>query len=551
MIGTQKQALSLHGTAYGLEIILRVTSSDSEYSALKKAAASQWNDDTIWINDCRYLRMKGNDSLYNSDQIAITSSLDGYYPYKGDGETYHYFKFEPIKWRVLEVNDDNIVVMSDEILDAAIWHMNHEDHAKWSNSTIRSWLNGYNGSYNLQNQNYSSDNFINMAFNDYEKSAMQKTYVTMQNNPNGYDTVYGDGVGGSSTTDYVYLLTQTDVHTTSGNAHDYGFSIVSEQSFVDENRYCKATTYANARGVALYNNEKRYANWWLRSPAKSRIDAQLVNGSGWISEPNMDSCGGVRPVIKITRNHSAYCYAGTVNWKTTTETAPDFKATSQCNHIMQKTAAKAATMSSNGNVEYYTCLGCNKIFSDAAGSKQYAKPQTVIYKIASVKPTTSVYYYNKDTTRNPGIVVKDSKGNTINSSNYTLTRNKRTAVGQYDLKVKFKGKYSGSTTATYQIRPTSTSVKKLTKGKKSFTLTWAKKKTQITGYQIGYTTNKYFKNLSYKTITNLNTTKKTISNLKAKKKYYVAIRTYKTFKYNGKTIKIYSAWTTPKTIKTK
>lgn len=156
-----------------------VTSSDSEYSALKKAAASQWNDDTIWINDCRYLRMKGNDSLYNSDQIAITSSLDGYYPYKGDGETYHYFKFEPIKWRVLEVNDDNIVVMSDEILDAAIWHMNHYDYAKWSNSTIRSWLNGYNGSYNLQNQNYSSDNFINMAFNDYEKSAMQKTYVTM------------------------------------------------------------------------------------------------------------------------------------------------------------------------------------------------------------------------------------------------------------------------------------------------------------------------------------------------------------------------------------
>lgn len=531
-----------------------VTSGDNVYQALVNAKNSQWSNNTIWINGSKYLRMRGKDSLYNSEQIAASaSSLSGFYPYKGDGQTYHYFKFEPIKWRVLEINDDNIVVVSDKILDASYWHVNHSAHAKWYNSTIRSWLNGYNGRYNLSEKDYGSNNFIDMAFSAEEKAVLKMTVVTMENHPDGYDESYGDGVGDLDTLDYVYLLAQRDIQRTDGNASNYGFRTSNNQYDVDENRYCKATTYANARGVAVSTDSKTSgnANWWLRSPAKSRIDAQVSNESGWIFEPNMDSLGGVRPVITIPRNHYLYCYAGTVNWRKTSETAPSFSNKSQCNHVMKKTEAKPATTKSNGNVEYYTCLGCNKIFNDEAGSKQYAKSQTVIYKITSVEPSTSVYYYNKSKTRNPGVVIKDSKGNKLSSSDYTLTRNKKTAVGKYELKVVFKGNYSGSTSVTYEIRPLSASVKKLTKGKKSFTLTWSKQKTQTTGYQIGYTTDKKFKSLSYKTVTDLDTTKKTISGLKSKKKYYVAIRTYKTVKYKGESIKIYSAWTTPKTITTK
>ena len=41
-------------------------------------------------------------------------------------------------------------------------------------------------------------------------------------------------------------------------------------------------------------------------------------------------------------------------------------------HTLTKTEAKAATCTAAGNVEYYTCSGCKKTFSDAAGTKEIA-----------------------------------------------------------------------------------------------------------------------------------------------------------------------------------
>ena len=46
-------------------------------------------------------------------------------------------------------------------------------------------------------------------------------------------------------------------------------------------------------------------------------------------------------------------------------------------------------------------------------------------------------------------------------------------------------------------------------------------------------------------------TSKAVSKLKAKKKYYVRIRTYKTVKINGKSVKLYSVWSKAKTVMTK
>ena len=47
------------------------------------------------------------------------------------------------------------------------------------------------------------------------------------------------------------------------------------------------------------------------------------------------------------------------------------------------------------------------------------------------------------------------------------------------------------------------------------------------------------------------TTSSTVKKLKGKKKYYVRVRTYKTVKVNGKNVKIYSAWSKMRNIKTK
>lgn len=46
-----------------------------------------------------------------------------------------------------------------------------------------------------------------------------------------------------------------------------------------------------------------------------------------------------------------------------------------CNHNMTKTAAKAETCGEAGNIEYYTCSKCSKIFSDAEGTTVVTKTE--------------------------------------------------------------------------------------------------------------------------------------------------------------------------------
>ena len=104
-----------------------------------------------------------------------------------------------------------------------------------------------------------------------------------------------------------------------------------------------------------------------------------------------------------------------------------------------------------------------------------------------------------------------------------------------------------TTKNTKTVKPKKTSIKKLSKGKKKFTVTWAKV-SGVKGYQIQYSSDKKFKkNNKSVTVTKQKTTKSTVKKLKSKKKYYVRVRTYKTV--NGK--KIYSSWSKVKSVKTK
>lgn len=104
-----------------------------------------------------------------------------------------------------------------------------------------------------------------------------------------------------------------------------------------------------------------------------------------------------------------------------------------------------------------------------------------------------------------------------------------------------------TTKNTETVKPKKTSIKKLSKGKKKFTVTWAKV-SGVKGYQIQYSSDKKLKkNNKSVTVTKQKTTKATVKKLKSKKKYYVRVRTYKTV--NGK--KIYSSWSKVKSIKTK
>ena len=98
------------------------------------------------------------------------------------------------------------------------------------------------------------------------------------------------------------------------------------------------------------------------------------------------------------------------------------------------------------------------------------------------------------------------------------------------------------TTTVFATNIPSTTITSVKTKSEAFTIKW-KKKTNIAGYQIQYSTNSKFKkgNKSIK-IKNAKTISKKITKLKAAKKYYVRIRTYKGKKY--------SKWSKVKSIKT-
>ena len=262
-------------------------------------------------------------------------------------------------------------------------------------------------------------------------------------------------------------------------------------------------------------------------------------------------------------------------------------------HNLTLVAAKAATCTEGGKEAYYKCEGCGKFYEDVLGTKEItdlaswgniakiahttkqtvtkATPTangkivnycsvckktlstTVIPKASSIKlKATSLTYNGK--VRTPKVIVKDRTGKTlVKNTDYTVSYAKgRKYVGKYAVKITFKGKYSGTKTLYFTIKPKAISISSLKAGSKKFTVKWKKQATQTTGYQVQVATNKKFKkNKKNVTIKKQKTTKTTVKKLKAKKKYYVRVCTYKTVKINGKSIRIYSGWSKTKIVTTK
>ena len=103
------------------------------------------------------------------------------------------------------------------------------------------------------------------------------------------------------------------------------------------------------------------------------------------------------------------------------------------------------------------------------------------------------------------------------------------------------------TTTVFATNIPSTTITSVKTKSEAFTIKW-KKKTNIAGYQIQYSTNSKFKkgNKTIK-IKKAKTVSKKITGLKPSKKYYVRIRTYKIV--NKKTY--YSNWSKKKCVTTK
>ncbi|MCC7570550.1 fibronectin type III domain-containing protein [Candidatus Micrarchaeota archaeon] len=219
-------------------------------------------------------------------------------------------------------------------------------------------------------------------------------------------------------------------------------------------------------------------------------------------------------------------------------------------HETEKISTVKATQQAAGTREHWRCIECGTLYTDPNGQDKDITTLTAlaIPKIGSINLSATAYVYN-GYVKTPAVTVKDTKGNTIAASNYTLTYSQgRKNVGTYSVKVTFKGDfYSGTATKTFKISPVKTSISKLTPRSKKIVVKWKKKTAQVSGYQIYCSTSSKFSNSKKITVSKATQVSKTISKLKGKKTYYVKIRTYKKV---GST-KYYSAWSAAKKTKTK
>ncbi|MCD7722827.1 MAG: fibronectin type III domain-containing protein, partial [Clostridiales bacterium] len=203
-----------------------------------------------------------------------------------------------------------------------------------------------------------------------------------------------------------------------------------------------------------------------------------------------------------------------------------------------------ATRNNDGKA-LYTCSQCG-----ATKTKSYEK-------IASWSISVTSYTYDGNKVV-PKITVKDSAGDTISSKYYCYQYYAENTsnlvgtirvVGKYYVKVTFKTKYAGSiVVGELTVKPKTRSIQSLTAVSQGFKVTWtALKSTQISGYQIQYSTSKDFSSKTTVTVSGNSKSSKKITGLKSKTKYYVRIRTYK--KNAGVTY--YSSWSSIKSITTK
>lgn len=228
---------------------------------------------------------------------------------------------EPIKWRVLKKNGNDVFLLADKGLDTKPWNET-ENIVTWENCTLRSWLNGYGSNMNKNGIDYTNSNFINTAFTPEEQNAIQTTLVSNKQDP------FMDSFAANDTYDKIYCL----AHKEALNS-EYGFT---NERFVTPTRELTVTPYANAK-LDWEACPWGIPGWWLRTlgddnyrnesgaPFESYIGkyAAYIMQSGFAycnGSPVQDTFMTVRPVLHLNiEDTSLYSYAGTVNSNGTME----------------------------------------------------------------------------------------------------------------------------------------------------------------------------------------------------------------------------------------
>lgn len=220
--------------------------------------------------------------------------------------------------------------------------------------------------------------------------------------------------------------------------------------------------------------------------------------------------------------------------------------------------AVAATCTKTGKTTGTKCFVCGKILKaqETIAKKNHSYKNTIykanatnkkngkivsVCSVCKAKKTICIYYpktitlsYSKTTYTGkrlkPKVIVKDSNGKTIASSNYDVSYSNNKDVGTANVSITFKGsKYKGKVLKSFIISPKGTWVCGYSVDDRTLTFFWDKPSKRISGYELQYSTSKKFKKGVTKTIriTNPNTVLYDVGVYKRNTVYYARIRTYK------------------------
>lgn len=236
-------------------------------------------------------------NLHNPTMVNGVSTWDCVYlgtywqnDTNGDGVADQNDAKEPIKWRVLQVDGDDVFLMSDKNLDCQKYNNNEVD-VTWETCTLRTWL-------------YS--NFYRKAFSTEEQNAIKVTTVV-----NDKNEVYGTS-GGNTTKDKIYIPSIKEVTNTK-----YGFVNYNSRNVT---RKAKNTAYTMNYFINQ-SNVSQYGVWWIRTPGANHQQAAIVDGPGYVFGDSyysglsvVDKYVVVRPVMHISLSAlDKLEFAGTVS----------------------------------------------------------------------------------------------------------------------------------------------------------------------------------------------------------------------------------------------
>ena len=201
-----------------------------------------------------------DDKLISKLNSITQTDVQGYVSYGGEkyqkyhenDDNYHWRKVEPIQWRYLSQDGDNVQFVSEKVLDSHVWNQtDHGDEAYLNNykfSDIRAWLNS---------------DFLDQAFY-YDPSLIQTVNVDNSAKSTGDSS---NPYACEDTQDKVYLLSY----------EDYGF--------MDD-----------ASRIA-YDADGKARHYWLRSPSSSDYYARCVYSNGLVYINGVYDSNGVRPAL--------------------------------------------------------------------------------------------------------------------------------------------------------------------------------------------------------------------------------------------------------------